>query len=97
MSLVRIPQHVTLHLREFGDECAVYNASSSETHLLQYPAAVLLKALEGGSRTSEALCDALAPVFADGGADPREVAVFVCNAIVQFEELGLVEVIGLSE
>lgn len=94
MQFVRIPESLTLQLRVWGVEAVAYNVVSSETHLLCMPAARVLQLLEIGPRTFEALNEALAPETVD--LDPDERAVYVRDAVWQFSDLGLLEVIGIE-
>ena len=95
MRLIRIPEHVSLHLRIFGDECVVYNTGPSETHLLRMPAARVLALLTSGPDTLESVTEALAGDLA--GIDPDDIAAYVRDAVRQFLELGLLEIVESEE
>ena len=60
----RITPGQALRLRQFDDECVLYNDLSGDTHLLGDCAVHLLSVLQNGPATRAALFDALAEALA---------------------------------
>jgi PqqD family protein of HPr-rel-A system len=76
----------SLRVRHWADECLVYDGHSGRTHLLAYPAGVLLDALAQGEQQAHTLATAISEA---SGIPQPEAATYVENTLASLKGLGL--------
>ena len=79
----------SLHWREWGDECLVFQEGAAGTHLLGSLEAAVLRAIESESASDAELLSAVSAGL--GVPADEELSARIAAVITQFEDLGLVE------
>ena len=80
--------------RRWGDETVVYNPASGQTHLLDLVSGEGLSCLQDSSLDLGTLCERMAGrLDIENDAELRQ---YVASLLSQLEELGLVELEGVS-
>lgn len=92
-NLVRItPEQFAI--RRLGDEVALFNLSSGKTHLLDPGLATVFDLL---LRTTPKAKDALVlEVMQESGFSQNDIEIFVDRALLQLQDIGLVDFAELS-
>jgi PqqD family protein of HPr-rel-A system len=85
----KMPDHAALHWEEWGEQYAVFDACSGETHLLNTVAGLALQELCSKAVSVTELCEELAGSL--GLACNEQFVQQIEELLVQFHYLGLIE------
>lgn len=80
-------------IRHLGDEVALYDLNSGKTHLLDSKLATVFDLLRISPRTKDAL---VAETMQDGDFIQDDIEIFVDHALLQLQDIGLVDFAELS-
>lgn len=87
----RLSPLVSLHLRQWGDEWAVFDTGSGQTHLVDTLTAMALIVLESGPSSREDIEHHVARTF--DLAEPSDVSSRLDEIITSLCQLGLTEAV----
>jgi PqqD family protein of HPr-rel-A system len=85
----KLPALVSLHMRHWNEEWAVFDAGSGETHLVDTLTAMALIVLESGTSSREDIIDHVCRTFEL--TDPSDVSSRVDEVITSLCQSGLAE------
>jgi len=80
-------------IRRLGDEVALYDLNSGKTHLLDPNLAALFDLLRASPKTKDAL---VVEAMQDGDVIQDDSKIFVDRALLQLQDIGLVDFAELS-
>jgi PqqD family protein of HPr-rel-A system len=75
-------------IRRLGDEVALYDLNSGKTHLLDSKLATVFDLLSASPKTIDAL---VAQTMQNGGFIQDDIEIFVDHALLQLQDIGLVD------
>ncbi|MDD5579525.1 MAG: HPr-rel-A system PqqD family peptide chaperone [Methylobacter sp.] len=93
-SVIGLPKAAVIRCRFWDDECVIYNQFTGETHLVEGMGAEIFKLISEKSATRTQLLQTIHSVFElETGFDIED---FLDNLILQYQKLGLLDVMENS-